>query len=100
MLDVLVPSMAPSIFHTDPHKILRLRYNYPHFIGRETGSERMSFAQGIQLVMEPGLIALSGHQRLALTLYHYKPLNRYNTTSDSMQRDDKARMVKKTSAQQ
>lgn len=78
---------------------MSLRYNYPHFIGRETGSERMSFAQGIQLVMEPGLIALSGHQRLALTLYHYKPLNRYSITRDSMQRDDKARMVKKTSAQ-
>lgn len=68
MLDMLVPSMAPSTFHTgSSQNSMRLRYNYPHFVGRETGSERMSFAQGIQLVMEPGLIALSGHQRLALT---------------------------------
>lgn len=76
MLEMLVPSMVSSTFHTgSSQNSMRLRYNYPQFIGKKTGSERMSFAKGMQLVMEPSLIALSGHQRLALTLYHYKLLN-------------------------
>lgn len=97
----LVPSMVPSIFHSGCSKnSMRLRYNYFYFIDMKTGSEKMSFVQDMQLKVEPGLTSLSGHQRLALTTYNYKPLNRHSVVRDSIQLQGRTRMVKETSAQQ
>lgn len=90
MLGMLAPSMVPNTVYMVLTKFYETKVRLFPFIGRKTSSERMSFAQGMQLMVEPGLIFLFRHQRLALTLYHYKPLNRYSITKDSMQHDDKA----------
>lgn len=66
----------------------------------KTGSEKMSFVQDMQLEVEPGLTSLSGHQRLALAIYNYKPLNRHSVVRDSTHLQGRTRMVKETSAQQ